>query len=55
MFGQIILKKDIQLIENVQQRTTRYIPIISYLSYQEHLEKLDLPTLKYCRFDDDWL
>ena len=39
-----ILKKDIQLIEKVQRRTTRYIPVNNQRSYQEHLEKLDLPT-----------
>ena len=48
-----ILKKDIQLIENVQQRATTYIPLINHFSYQERLEKLNLPTLKYRRFRGD--
>ena len=50
-----ILKKDIQLIENVQQRATRYIPLINHIRYQECLEKLVLPTLKYCRFRGDMI
>ena len=36
-----ILKKDIQLIENIERRATRVITVINHLSYQEHLEKLD--------------
>ena len=44
------LKKDINLIESMQRRATRYIPGINKLSYSERLKKLDLPTLAYRRF-----
>ena len=36
-------------IEKFQRRATRIIPSISHLSYQERLQKLKLPTLKYRR------
>ena len=40
-------KADINLIENVQRRATRFIPEINKLDYQEQLETLDLPALAY--------
>ena len=43
-------KADINLIENVQRRASRFIPEINKLDYQQRLEKLDLPTLAYKRF-----
>ena len=43
-------KADINLIENVQRRATRFIPEINKLDYQEQLETLDLPALAYRRF-----
>ena len=48
-----ILKKDIQLIENVQQRATTYIPLINHFSYQESLEKTKFTNVKYRRFRGD--
>ena len=41
------MKKDIQLIENVQRRATKQLPKISKLPYSERLRQLDLPTLRY--------
>ena len=40
-------KADINLIENVQRRATRFIPEINKLDYQEQLETLDVPALAY--------
>ena len=39
------------LIENVQRRTTRYVP--DKMEYQERLEALNLPTIQYGRFQAD--
>ena len=47
------LKKDIQIVENVQRRTTKLIKNISHLSYHERLLNLGLPTLKYRRDRQD--
>ena len=47
------LKSDITLIENVQRRATRYVPVINKLEYQERLEALNLPTLQYRIFRAD--
>ena len=41
------MKKDIQLIENVQRRATKQLPKKSKLPYSERLRQLDLPTLRY--------
>ena len=41
------------LIENVQRRTTRYVPDINKMEYQERLEALNLPTIQYRRFQAD--
>ena len=43
------LRKDINKIESVQRRATKYIPGFNNLSYQTRLRKLDLPTLAYRR------
>ena len=45
----LLLKSDINLLENNQCRATRFMPNINKLSYHERLEKLDLPTLSYRR------
>ena len=42
-------RKDINLIESVQRRATKYIPGFKDLSYTERLKKLELPTLAYRR------
>ena len=49
------MKKDIQLIENVQRRATKQLPIISKLPYSERLRQLDLPTLRYRRIRGDMI
>ena len=53
-YGNIVVspfqKADINLIQNMQRRATRFIPEINKLDYQERLEKLHLPTLAYRRF-----
>ena len=41
---------DINLIQNVEKRTTRVIPEIDKLDYQERLDNLHLPTLAYRQF-----
>ena len=43
-------KADINLIEKMQRRATRFIPEINKLDYQERLEKLNLLTWTYTRF-----
>ena len=43
------LRKDINKIESVQRRATKYIPGLKDLSYPKRLKKLDLPTLAYRR------
>lgn len=43
------LRKDINKIESVQRRATKYIPGFKDLSYSKRLKKLDLPTLAYRR------
>lgn len=42
-------KKNIQLIENVQRRSTRIVPELKGLSYSERLQSLKLPTMYYRR------
>ena len=52
-YGNVIwhpyLKKDIELLENVQHRATRMVPGLAKLSYTDRLMKPDLPTLVYHR------
>ena len=43
------LKKDIDLVENVQRRATKYLKGMSELSYEQRLRKLNLTTLVYRR------
>ena len=43
------LRKDINKIESVQRRATKYIPGFKDLSYPVRLKKLELPTLAYRR------
>ena len=47
------LKKDIDLLEQVQHRATRMIPGMSRLTYEDRLKKMDLPTLAYRRIRGD--
>ena len=48
-------KKHIDMIENVQKRATKQIPGMKNLSYEEHLRKLELPTLSYRRLRGDMI
>ena len=43
------------MIENVQRRSTKLIPGFKTLSYEERLQKLKLPTLKYRRLRGDMI
>ena len=45
--------KDITAIENVQRRATKYLPTPKNLTYEERLQKLDLPTLQFRRLRGD--
>ena len=49
------LNSDLTLIENVQGRSTRYVPDINKLEYHKRLEALNLPTLQYRRFRADMI
>jgi hypothetical protein len=48
-------KKHIDMIENVQKRATKQISGMKNLSYEEHLRKLELPTLSYRRLRGDMI
>ena len=48
-------RKDIDSIENVQRRTTKLIPILSGLSYEDRLKRLKLLTLKFRRLRGDMI
>ena len=58
-YGQTIwsphLRKYINMIENVQIRATKLVDGFSKLSYQERLERLNLPTLAYRRLRGDMI
>jgi hypothetical protein len=41
------IKRNIDMIENVQKMATKQIPGMKNVSYEEHLRKLELPTLSY--------
>ena len=43
------LRKDVNTMESVQRRATKYIPGFKDMSYTDRLKKLDLPTLAYRR------
>ncbi len=47
------LKREIEIIERVQQRATKIVPGLTNISYHKHLIKLGLPILAYrrVRFD----
>ena len=49
------LKKQETEIENVQRRATKLLPGFNELSYEERLQKLQLPTLKYRRIRGDMI
>ena len=43
------LKKHIELIENVQRRSTKLISILKNLPYEERIRKLELSSLRFRR------
>jgi hypothetical protein len=49
------IKRNIDMIENVQKRATKQIPGMKNLSYEERLRKLELPTLSYRRLRGDMI
>ena len=50
-----IYKVDEDLIEKVQRKETKLVPSISHLSYEERLQRLELPSLKYRRLRGDMI
>ena len=46
-------KEDIEILEKVQMRATKLVESIKYLSYEDRLKKLGLPTLKFRRIRGD--
>ena len=46
-------KEDIITLEKVQMRATKLVESIKYLSYEDRLKKLGIPTLKYRRLRGD--
>ena len=49
------LKKDIMKLEKVQRAATRWVPTLRELSYEERLEKLNLPKLEERRVRGDMI
>ena len=47
------LLKHITALENLQHRPIKLIPGFKDLDYKEHLQRLKLPTLVYCRLGGD--
>ena len=58
-YGQAIwsphLKKNIKSIENVQRRATKSVNGFKNFSYQERLERLNMPTLAFRRLRNDMI
>jgi hypothetical protein len=48
-FGAHILKKQIDMIENIQRRATKLIPGLPDLSYEDLLRRLKLSSLSHRR------
>ena len=48
-------KVDEDIIEKVQRKATKLVPSIRHLSYEERLQHLGLPSLKYRRFHGDMI
>ena len=46
---------DLNIIESVQRRATRYVQDVSNLPYHDRLLHLNLPTLSYRRFRADMI
>ena len=46
---------DLNIIESVQRRATRYVPDVSDLSYHNRPLNLNLPTLSFRRFRADMI
>ena len=49
------LKRDQQMIENIQQRTTKLVPELKNLEYGDRLRALTLPSLHYRRARGDMI
>ena len=49
------LRKQIRMLENVQERATKLVDGMKHLSYPERLKKLDLPTLQHRRERGDMI
>ena len=47
------LKKDVDLLERVQRRATKLVPVMSKLSHEDRQKKMDLPSLVYRRIRGD--
>jgi len=47
------LKKDMQLLEGVQNRATRMVPGLSKLNYEQRVKLMDLRSLSYRRLRGD--
>jgi hypothetical protein len=49
------LRKDVEHLEAVQHRATRLAPELKKLSYEQRLQRMELPTLEYRRLRGDAL
>jgi len=47
------LKKDIELLERVQHRVTNMVIELRHLTYEERLQKMDLPAVVYRKASGD--